>query len=81
MDLRRVGEFEEPPFVLKLKAIGEAKGRAEGLKAALLKLIARAGFTLGEEEQARIAGCDDPAVLDRWVDNAIGAKTAAELFQ
>jgi len=77
MDLQRVGEFEEPPFVLKLKAIGEAKG----LKAALLKLIARMGITLGEEERARIEACDDPAVLDRWVDHAIGAKTAADLFQ
>jgi len=81
MDLQRVGEFEEPPFVLKLKAIGEARGRVEGLKAALLKLVARAGLALTEEERARIEGCDDPAVLDRWVDNAIGAKTAAELFQ
>jgi hypothetical protein len=73
---QRVGEFQEPPFVLKLKAVG----RAEGLKAALLKLVARAGLTLGEEERERIEGCDDPAVLDRWVDNAIGAKTAADLF-
>lgn len=81
MDLRRVGEFEEPPFALKLKAIGRVEGRAEGLKTALLKLVARAGLTLGEEERARIEECNDPAVLDRWVDNAIEAKTAAELFQ
>ena len=77
MDLERVGPFQEPPFVQKIKAMGEA----EGLKAALLKIIARAGLTLGEEERARIEECYDLAVLDRWVDNAIGAKTAADLFQ
>jgi hypothetical protein len=56
-------------------------GEAKGLKAALFKIIVRVGLTLGADERARIEGCDDPAVLDRWVDNAIGAKTAADLFQ
>jgi hypothetical protein len=93
MNLERVGPFQEPVYVQKLKAMGWEKGleegraeglekgRAYGLKAALFKLIARAGLTLGEEERARIEGCDDPAVLDRWLDNAIEAKTAADLFQ
>ena len=93
MNLERVGPFQEPVYVQKLKAMskaegeaegraeGEAKGEVKGLKAALLKLIARAGLTLSEEERARIDGCDDPAVLDRWLDNAYGAKTAADLFQ
>jgi hypothetical protein len=81
MDLERVGPFEEPPFVLKLMAKGRAQGRTEGLKAALFKLIAHAGFTLGEAERAQIDECTDPVVLDRWLDNAIGAKTTADLFQ
>ena len=97
MNLERIGPFEDPPFVVKLKEIGraegealgraegEALGRAEGqvetLRAMLLKLVAREGFTLSEEERARIDGCDDPAVLDRWLDNLHEAKTAADLFQ
>jgi hypothetical protein len=63
--------------VVKLKEMG----RAEGLKTALLKFVAREGFTLSEEERARIDGCDDPAVLDRWIDNTFEAKTSADLFQ
>ena len=85
MIMQAVPEFREPPFVQKLKAMGRAEGRAEGqaegLKAALLKLVARTGLTLGDEERARIDACDDPAMLDRWLDNAFGAKTAADLFQ
>jgi hypothetical protein len=76
-----VGEFQEPPFVQKLKALGRAEGQVETLRAVLFKLVARANLTLGEEERARIEGCDDPAVLDRWVNNALGAKTVADLFQ
>jgi len=73
-------EFELP-FERELREMCEAKGRAEGLKAALLKLVTRVGLALGDEERARIDACDDPAVLDRWLDNAFGAKTAADLFQ
>ena len=85
MNLERTGPFEDPPFVVKLKEIGRAeglaKGEAKGLRTALLKLVARAGPTLTEDERARIDGCDDPAVLDRWLDNLHEAKTAADLFQ
>jgi hypothetical protein len=81
MNLERIGPFQEPPFVVKLKEIGRAEGQAKGLKTALLKFVARAGFTLSEEERARIDGCDDPAVLDRWLDNTFEAKSAADLFQ
>ena len=73
-------EFELP-FERELREMCEAKGRAEGLKAALLKLVARVGVALSEDERARIDACDDPALLDRWLDNAFGAKTAADLFQ
>ena len=81
MNLERIGPFEDPPFVVKLKEIGRAEGQVETLRAMLLKLVAREGFTLSEEERARIDGCDDPAVLDRWIDNTFEAKTAADLFQ
>jgi hypothetical protein len=73
-------EFELP-FERELREMCEAKGRTEGLKAALLKLVARVGLALSEDERARIDACDDPATLDRWLDNAFAAKTAADLFQ
>jgi hypothetical protein len=46
----------------------------------LLRLLARAGLVLTGDERARVQGCDDPALLDRWVDNVLGAKTAAEVL-
>ena len=81
MNLERIGPFQEPPYVLKLKERAVAEGLAKGLRTALLKLVARAGLTLTEDERARIDACDEPAVLDRWLDNLHEAKTAADLFQ
>ncbi len=79
--MQAVPELQQPPFVQKLKAPGRAEGQVEGLKAALLELVARAGLALSEDERVRIDACNDPAILDRWLDNAFGAKTAADLFQ
>jgi len=59
---------------------GKLEGRLEGLREALLRLVARAGIALTEEDRARIQACDDAATLDRWIDNVIGAKTAADVL-
>ena len=59
---------------------GLADGLAQGKKEALLRLLARAGLVLAQEEHERIAACTDLATLDRWFDNALGAKTAAAVF-
>jgi flagellar biosynthesis/type III secretory pathway protein FliH len=59
---------------------GLAAGLAEGKRAALLRLIARAGLVLTQEEHGRIAACADLATLDRWFDNALAAKTVADVF-
>ena len=77
MMMQRVPEFQEPPFVHKLKAIGQAIG----LKVALLKHVERAGLVLGDEDRARIEGCDDAVLIGQWLDNAFTAKTSADLFQ
>jgi hypothetical protein len=70
----------------KLKGIreGELKGIREGeLKGkrdALLRFLARARIALTDDERARIQVCTEVATLDRWVDNALGAKTAADVL-
>jgi flagellar biosynthesis/type III secretory pathway protein FliH len=61
-------------------AEGHKSGLAEGKRDALLRLCARAGLVLRQEEQDQIAACTDIATLDRWFDNALGAKTAAAVF-
>ncbi len=59
---------------------GEHKGKLDGLREALLRLIARVGISLTEDDRARIQACDDATTLDRWVENAVGAKNAAEVL-
>jgi predicted transposase/invertase (TIGR01784 family) len=69
-------------------AEGKAEGKAEGatdgdLKArrdTLVRLLGRTGLALTEDDGARIEACADAAVLDRWFDNAFGAKTTTEVF-
>ena len=66
----------------KLEGIREGirEGEVKGKRDTLLRLLARAGIALTESESARIQACSDIATLDRWVDNILGAKTAAEVL-
>ncbi|WP_437286255.1 hypothetical protein [Sorangium sp. So ce406] len=96
MERQIEGEATFPPFVQKLidrgmregelKGMreGELKGMREGeLKGkrdTLLRLLARAGLVLTEDERARVQACTDIATLDRWIDNVLGAETAAEVL-
>jgi predicted transposase/invertase (TIGR01784 family) len=59
---------------------GLAEGLLTGKRASLLRVLTRAGLALTEDEHARIAACTDVATLDRWFDNALGAKTTADVF-
>jgi len=61
-------------------AEGYKSGLAEAKRDALLRLLARARLVLTQQEQDRIATCTDLATLDRWFDNALGAKTAPAVF-
>ena len=63
-----------------LATIAQLKGELKGKRDTLLQLLARAGITLTEDEAARVQACDDPALLDRWVGNVLGAKTAGDVL-
>jgi hypothetical protein len=88
MERQAEGETKFPPFAQRIfergvhegELKGELKGRLEDKRDTLLRLLARAGIRLTEDETARVTACDDPALLDRWVDNVLGAKTAADVF-
>jgi hypothetical protein len=84
-------QFEDvtwPPFAQQLIDRGEAAGLQKGMEKGMhrakrevvFKLALRAGIALAEEDRARIEKCEDLAMLDRWIDNALTSKTAAELF-
>ena len=69
-------------------AVARAEGRLEGMleamlegrRAALLRLLARAGLPPTAEERARIEACADAATLDRWIENVLGAKPLGEVL-
>ena len=73
-----------PQFMQELIDQGELKGLREGeLKGKrdmLLRLVTRAGIVLAEDDRARILACTDPAILEQWVENVLGAKTAADVL-
>ena len=59
---------------------GAQEGLTKGKRDALLRVLARTGLVLTQEERERIATCADVATLDRWLDNALAAKTVADVF-
>ncbi len=65
---------------IKGKLAGKLEGKVEAKRDALLRVLARAGLALTEGERSRILTCVDAALLDRWFDNALGAKAAADVF-
>lgn len=62
------------------KLEGKLEGNLEARYKTLLRLLGRAGIALTDGEQARIEACKDAATLDRWIDNVLGAKTAADVL-
>jgi hypothetical protein len=62
------------------KLDGLREGKLDGLREALLRLLARAGIALSDDDHLRIQTCEDAATLDRWLDNVLGAKSAADVF-
>jgi predicted transposase/invertase (TIGR01784 family) len=70
-EIQQAREYGEAKF-----AAGEIKGKRD----TLLRLLARAGVTLTEDDRARIEACTDVATLDTWVDNVLGAKTIADVL-
>jgi len=75
------------PVIEDLKAETFAEGRregrdqgvVEGKAAAILAVLAARGLAVGEAVRARIAGCRDGAVLDRWIGRAAVADAAEDV--
>lgn len=59
---------------------GRTEGKAEGKRETLLRLLGRAGIELRDDERAKIDACTDIALLDRWLDQVFGAKSAADVL-
>ncbi|MCC6557873.1 MAG: Rpn family recombination-promoting nuclease/putative transposase [Polyangiaceae bacterium] len=59
---------------------GRDEGELNARRNTLLRLLVRAGIALTDDDRARIQACADTAPLDRWIDNILGAKTAADVL-
>ena len=55
-----------------------AQGWLLGARVALRRVLARRELSLSPEDEARIEECADLATLDRWLDQAVVAPSAAE---
>ena len=54
------------------------EGRMVGARAALRRVLARRELSLSPEDEARIEACANLATLERWLDQAIVASSAAD---
>jgi hypothetical protein len=57
------------------KAEGKAEGAVEGKAQALLTVLDARGFLVPAAERARIRACTDLTTLDRWIAQAVAAKS------
>ncbi len=65
----------------KGRAEGEETGKLEGKREVLLLLVSRRGLSLSTADQDRIGACTEMASLERWIVNALDAKSADDLFR
>jgi hypothetical protein len=63
------------------RAEGLEKGRLTEARAALRRVLTRRKLALRRADKARIDACSDLATLERWHDQAITARSAAEALQ
>jgi predicted transposase/invertase (TIGR01784 family) len=74
-EIQQVRELAEAKW-----AEGAIEGELKAKRDSVFRLLMRAGILPTDDERARILACADPATLDRWFDNAVGAKSAADVL-
>jgi predicted transposase/invertase (TIGR01784 family) len=60
---------------------GRKEGRLGEARSALRRVLSRRGLALRSEDEGRIDACADLATLERWLDEAIVAASAAEALR
>ncbi|MGI5418773.1 hypothetical protein [Actinomadura luteofluorescens] len=67
-------------FAITHRAEGRAEGRTEGEVKALLLMLKARGLEVPEDVRARVEGCTDPEQVERWIQRAVSAASAEDLF-
>jgi hypothetical protein len=68
------------PFISQMRLQGREEGRVETLAAAIFKVFDGRGIAVDEDSRTRIESCRDADVLDKWLDRAVTAAKASDLF-
>ena len=71
-----VREWEE-----KVKNEGRLEGEARGEARALLRVLTKRKLSVSAEQEARILGCADVAVLEGWLDRALTAESTEDVLR
>lgn len=71
---------QESELVKKYYGQGLVAGEALGQAKALLVVLAARNVSFSPEERERIASCNDPEQLERWVRRAATCASVDELF-
>jgi hypothetical protein len=67
-------------FAISHRAEGRAQGRAQGEVKALLLMLEARGLDVPEDVRRRVEGCTDLQQIERWIQRAVSAETAEDLF-
>jgi hypothetical protein len=67
------------PLIEAVRAEERSEGKAEGKAEATLAVLAARGLPVDEAARARILGCRDGALLDRWLAKAVVAGSVEEV--
>jgi hypothetical protein len=78
-EMMTTSEYEKT-FVERIYDHGFAEGRIIGRRKVILRLLEVRQLAPSEEQRDQVTSCTDVAQLDIWLDRAIAAATAAEVF-
>lgn len=72
------------PYVSELRSKGRKEGRqegrAQGQAQSILQVLDRRGIAVDDGSRERIESCTDADMLSAWLDLALTATKAADLF-
>ena len=64
----------------ELRAQGRVEGRVEGRAESILTLLSARGLLVSDKVKARVLGCKDLSLLDRWLVRAATAASDSEVI-
>ncbi|WP_329097738.1 hypothetical protein OG979_19735 [Actinomadura citrea] len=80
-DTVKLDNYEwQSEFAITHRAEGRAEGEVEGEVKALLLLLEARGLDVPEDVRSRVQGCTDLEQIERWIQRAVSADTAEDLF-